>query len=121
MDFGVVALIALNNMLFVFLIWVLPCSAVVLTVALGQAALFGLLLAASAEPRYWFGAPINWQTGAACLGLSFGRTGLLITRAPVWWGVELDVHVGRAVLTALRLSRFAGAAAGPIGLFVMIR
>jgi hypothetical protein len=40
MDFGVVALIALNNMLFAFLIWVLPRghSAVVLAVALGQAA-----------------------------------------------------------------------------------
>jgi uncharacterized RDD family membrane protein YckC len=34
-DFGVVTLIALNNMLFAFLIWVLPRSAVVLAVALG--------------------------------------------------------------------------------------
>ncbi len=119
MDVGITALIALNNMLFVFLIWVLLRSAVVLAVALGQAALFGLPLAASAEPRFWFGAPINWQTGAACLSLSFGRTGLLLNRAPVWWGIQLDVHVGWAVFTALRLSRFARAA-GPIGLLVMI-
>jgi hypothetical protein len=33
MDFGVSALIALNNMLFAFLIWALPRSAVVLAVA----------------------------------------------------------------------------------------
>ncbi len=48
-------MIALNNMLFAFLIWVLPrgYSAVVLAVALGQVALFGLPLAASAEPRFW--------------------------------------------------------------------
>ncbi len=77
---------------------------------------WGLCMAAS---HFIFGAPINWQTGAACLGLSFGGTGLLINRAPVWWGVELDVRVGRAVFTALGLSRFAGAA-GPIGLLVML-
>jgi hypothetical protein len=55
MDFGVVALIALNNMLFAFLIWVLPrgYSAVVLAVALGQVALFGFSLVAHAEPRFW--------------------------------------------------------------------
>jgi hypothetical protein len=47
MDFGVVvALIALNNMLLAFLIWVPPrrYSAAVLAVALGQVALFGLPL-----------------------------------------------------------------------------
>jgi hypothetical protein len=53
MDFGVVALIALNNMLFAFLIWVLPRFAVVLAVALGQAAFFRFPLVAHAEPRYW--------------------------------------------------------------------
>ena len=44
MDLGViVALIALNNMLLAFLIWVLPrgYSAAVLATALGQATLFG--------------------------------------------------------------------------------
>ncbi len=40
MDVGTIALIALNNMLFAFLIWVLPRSVVVLAVALGQAAFF---------------------------------------------------------------------------------
>ncbi len=61
MDVGVAALIALNNMLFAFLIWVLPrgYSAVVLAVALGQAALFGFPLAASAEPRYWLFLPLE--------------------------------------------------------------
>jgi hypothetical protein len=43
MDFGVVALIALNNMLFVFLTWVLLRSAAVLTVALGLSSAFLLL------------------------------------------------------------------------------
>ncbi len=50
MDVGITALIALNNMLFDFLIWVLPRSAVVLAVALGQVALFGFLLVVHAEP-----------------------------------------------------------------------
>ncbi len=62
MDFGVVvALIALNNMLLAFLIWVLPrgYSAVVLAVALGQAALFGLPLVAHAEPKYWLFLPLE--------------------------------------------------------------
>jgi len=53
MDFGVSALVALNNMLFAFLIWVLPRSAVVLAVALGQVAFFGFPLVAHAEPKYW--------------------------------------------------------------------
>ena len=53
MDFGT-ALIALNNMLFAFLIWVLPrvYSAVVLAVALMQVPLFGFPLVAHAEPRF---------------------------------------------------------------------
>jgi hypothetical protein len=62
MDFGVVvALIALNNMLLAFLIWVLPrrYSAAVLAVALGQVALFGLPLVASAEPKYWLFLPLE--------------------------------------------------------------
>jgi hypothetical protein len=78
---------------------------------------WGACMAAS---HFIYGAPINWQTGAACLGLSIGGNSLVINRARVWWGVELDVRVGQAVLTALRLSRFAGAAAGPVGLLVMI-
>jgi len=55
MDFGVVALIALNNMLLAFLIWVLPrvYSAVVLAVDLGQVVLFGFPLVVHAEPRFW--------------------------------------------------------------------
>jgi len=54
MDFGITALIALNNMLLAFLIWVLPrrYSAVVLAVALVQAAFFGFPLVAHAEPRF---------------------------------------------------------------------
>jgi hypothetical protein len=44
MDFGVSALITLNNMLFAFLIWVLLRFAVVLAVALGQAAFSAFLL-----------------------------------------------------------------------------
>ncbi len=59
MDFGVSALIALNNMLFAFLIWVLPRSAVVLAVALGQVALFGFLLVVHAEPRFWLFLPLE--------------------------------------------------------------
>jgi hypothetical protein len=59
MDFGVSALIALNNMLFAFLIWALPRSAVVLAVALGQVALFGLPLVVHAEPRYWLFLPLE--------------------------------------------------------------
>ncbi len=59
MDVGVVALIALNNMLFAFLIWVLPRFAVVLAVALVQAALFGFPLAAHAEPRFWLFLPLE--------------------------------------------------------------
>ena len=43
MDFCVVAMIALNNMLFVFLTWVLLRSAAVLTVALGLSSAFLLL------------------------------------------------------------------------------
>jgi hypothetical protein len=78
---------------------------------------WGACMAAS---HFIFGAPINWQTGAVCLGLGIGGTGLLINRAQAWWGVQLDVRVGQAVLTALRLSRFAGVAAGPLGLLVMI-
>jgi hypothetical protein len=61
MDVGITALIALNNMLFAFLIWVLPrvYSAVVLAVALGQAALFGFLLVVHAEPRFWLFLPLE--------------------------------------------------------------
>jgi hypothetical protein len=40
MDFGVVAIITLNNMLFAFLIWVLPRFAMVLAVALGLSSAF---------------------------------------------------------------------------------
>jgi hypothetical protein len=43
MDVGITALIALNNMLFAFLTWVLPRSAVVLAVALGLSSAFLLL------------------------------------------------------------------------------
>jgi hypothetical protein len=76
--------------------------------------------ACMAVSHFLFGAPINWQTGAACLGLGMGGTGLLINRAQAWWGIQLDVHVGQAVPTALGLSRFAGAAAGPVGLLAII-
>ncbi len=61
MDVGITALIALNNMLFAFLIWVLPrgYSAVVLAVALGQVALFGIPLVVHAEPKYWLFLPLE--------------------------------------------------------------
>jgi len=59
MDVGITALIALNNMLLAFLIWVLPCSAVVLAVALGQVAFFGFPLVAHAEPRFWLLLPLE--------------------------------------------------------------
>jgi hypothetical protein len=61
MDFGVVALIALNNMLLAFLIWVLPrvYSAVVLVVALGQVAFSAFLLVVYAEPRFWLFLPLE--------------------------------------------------------------
>jgi hypothetical protein len=78
---------------------------------------WGACMAAS---HFLFGAPINWQTSAACLGIAIGGTSLLINRALVWWGVELDVRVGQALFTALRLARFAAAAAGPIGFFVLL-
>jgi hypothetical protein len=42
-------MIALNNTLFVFLTWVLPRLAVVLTVALGQVVLFGFPLVVHAK------------------------------------------------------------------------
>jgi len=61
MDFGVSALIALNNMLLAFLIWVLPRghSVVVLAVALGQVVLFGFPLVVYAEPKYWLFLPLE--------------------------------------------------------------
>ena len=46
-------------MLFAFLIWVLPRSAVVLAVALGQVVLFGFSLVAHAEPKYWLLLPLE--------------------------------------------------------------
>ncbi len=46
-------------MLFAFLIWVLPRSAVVLAVALGQVVLFGFLLVVHAEPRFWLFLPLE--------------------------------------------------------------
>jgi len=54
-------LITLNNMLFAFLIWVLPrgYSAVVLAVALGQVALFGFPLVVHAEPRFCLFLPLE--------------------------------------------------------------
>ena len=73
--------------------------------------------------HYGFGAPINWQTALGCFGAGLGVTSFLINRSPVWWGFQLDMRIGQAVLTALRLSkfaRFAGVAAGPIGALVMI-
>jgi hypothetical protein len=61
MDFGITALIALNNMLLAFLIWVLSrgYSAVVLAVALGQVAFFGFPLVAHDEPRFWLFLPLE--------------------------------------------------------------
>ncbi|MFP3200203.1 MAG: hypothetical protein RXR06_10070 [Thermoproteus sp.] len=76
--------------------------------------------ACMAVSHFLFGVPINWQTSAACLGLGMGGTGLLINRAQAWWGIDLDETIGGAVLSALGLADYAGAAAGPIGLFVMI-
>jgi hypothetical protein len=58
MDFGVATLIALNNLLLAFLIWVLPRSAVVLAVALGQAAFFLLYM-----PSLW----LSLEAGVAAL------------------------------------------------------
>ena len=52
-------MIALNNMLFAFLIWALPRSAVVLAVALGQVVLFGFSLVVHAEPRFWLFLPLE--------------------------------------------------------------
>jgi len=61
MDVGIIALIALNNMLLAFLIWVLPrgYSAVVLVVALVQVVLFGFPLVVYAEPKYWLFLPLE--------------------------------------------------------------
>jgi hypothetical protein len=59
MDFGVVAIITLNNMLFAFLIWVLPRFAVVLAVALGLSSAF-----------LWLRMPSLWlslEAGVAAL------------------------------------------------------
>jgi len=70
--------------------------------------------------HYGFGAPINWQTALGCYGAALGTTAFAINRSPVWWGFQLDMRIGQAVFTALRLSRFAGVAAGPIGALVMI-
>jgi hypothetical protein len=62
MDFGVVAMIALNNTLFVFLIWILPRSAVALAVTLGQAAFLLLRM-----PSLW----LSLEAG----GAEFERAG----------------------------------------------
>jgi membrane protein YdbS with pleckstrin-like domain len=59
MDVGVVALIALNNMLFAFLTWALLRSAVVLTVALGLSSAFFLLY----MPSLW----LSLEAGVAAL------------------------------------------------------
>jgi hypothetical protein len=59
MDFGVFALIALNNMLFAFLICVLPRFAVVLAVALGLSSAFLLLR----MPSLW----LSLEAGVAAL------------------------------------------------------
>ena len=59
MDVGVSAFIALNNMLFAFLIWVLLRFAVVLVVALVQAAFFRFPLVVHAEPRFWLLLPLE--------------------------------------------------------------
>jgi hypothetical protein len=59
MDFGVSALIALNNMLFAFLTWVLPRFAVVLAVALGLSSAFLLLC----MPSLW----LSLEAGVAAL------------------------------------------------------
>ena len=52
-------MIALNNMLFAFLIWVLLRFAVVLVVALVQAAFFRFPLVVHAEPRFWLLLPLE--------------------------------------------------------------
>ncbi len=59
MDVGITALIALNNMLFAFLIWVLPRSAVVLAVVLGLSSAFLLLY----MPSLW----LSLEAGVAAL------------------------------------------------------
>jgi hypothetical protein len=59
MDFSVSALITLNNMLFAFLIWVLLRFAVVLAVALGQAAFFRFPLVVHAKPRFCLFLPLE--------------------------------------------------------------
>jgi hypothetical protein len=76
MDFGITALIALNNMLLAFLIWVLPCSAVVLAVALGQVAFFGFPLVVYAEPRFWLFLLLE---AGGCVAAFFKR----------WWFVSM--------------------------------
>jgi hypothetical protein len=91
MDFGVVALIALNNMLFAFLIWVLPRSAVVLAVVLGLSSAFLLLY----MPSLW----LFLEAGVAAL-----VTAVLILL------IMADVIVEVAALAKAYLA--AGAVAG---------
>jgi hypothetical protein len=82
---------------------------------------WGLCMAGA---HFLFGAPIRWETAAGCLGLGLATSKILIDRAPDWWGIRaLDVRIGQAVLRALRLAhytRFAAAAAGPIGFLVLL-
>ncbi len=60
MDVGITALIALNNMLFAFLIWVFPRSAVVLAVALGLSSAFLLLY----MPSLWLSLEVGGYVAA---------------------------------------------------------
>jgi hypothetical protein len=97
MDFGVSALIALNNMLFAFLTWVFPRSAVVLTVALGLSSAFLL----SYMPSLW----LSLEAGVAALATAVFI--LLIL-------VDVIVEVWPAAKAHLAAGAVAGVLAGAL-------
>ena len=65
----------------------------------------------------------GWLGTRDCVVISIGLGGIVDTASPHWWrqlgGRRLSVVLGERMLTTLRLARFAGWAAGPLGFFVI--
>jgi hypothetical protein len=102
MDLGVVAMIALNNTLFVFLTWALPRSAVALAVALGQAAFLLLCM-----PSLW----LSLETGVAALATAVFILFIL---------VDVIVEVWPAAKAHLAAGAVAGLLAGVLLAVVVV-
>jgi hypothetical protein len=102
MDFCVVAMIALKNTLFVFLTWVHPRSAAVLTVTLGLAAFLLLYM-----PSLW----LSLEAGVAAL-----VTAVLI----LFIVVDVIVEVWPAAKVHLAAGAVAGLLAGVLLAVVVV-